>query len=364
MSLEIKYENNYPSVGSIPKRFINTCLDGEWEKMVPPKAHLNGTEKRRRLVIVFVGILIGAVIAVVFPEAVLVMKPGLKPAFAVTMLFVGTLVQRREIAAFRAAPLRPLLGLAGQYTIMPLSAFAVSLFFEDPVIRTGIVLVGCMPGAMASNVLTVLVKGDLVFSVTMTALATLACPLVLALWLPLLADTRLETPLWGMVWDATWMVVLPIAVGAAVRLLAPRLPARWPAIATGVASAAIILIVLVVVALNRDRLVTLGPGLVLAMLGLNLAAYGLAFLAATLFKWTPEHRRTFVIEVGMQNAGLGSVLAVTHLGAQGAVPSACYTAICVLTAVTFMPLQRLLARRDKAERRNSQPQPNVVSSNE
>jgi BASS family bile acid:Na+ symporter len=296
-------------------------------------------------VIVFVGILVGAVFALLYPEAVLVMKPGLKPAFAVTMFFVGTLIQRRELTVFRASPLRPLAGVLGQYTIMPLASFAVSLFFEDPVIRTGIVLVGCMPGAMASNVITVLVKGDLVFSVTMTALATLVCPLVLAVWLPLLADTRLTVPLWGMVWDATWMVVLPIVVGAALRLKVSWLPKQWHAIATGMASTAIILVVLVVVAINRDRLLGLGPPLIVAMLVLNLSAYGAAFVAATLLKWSPEHRRTFIIEVGMQNAGLGSVLALSHLGPGGAVPSACYTAICVLTAATFLPLQSLLQKR-------------------
>jgi BASS family bile acid:Na+ symporter len=273
-------------------------------------------------------------------------KPGLKPAFAVTMFFVGTLVKQEEISAFRAAPLRPLAGIAGQYTIMPILAFIASLFFEEPAVRTGIVLVGCMPGAMASNVLTVLIKGDLVFSVTMTALATLLCPLVLAFWLPILADTRLALPLWKMVFDATWMVVLPIVIGAVVRIKVTVLPKRWPAIATGVASAAIILIVLVVIAVNKQRLMGLGSQLIVAMLALNLAAYGTAFVAATVLRWPPHQRRTFVIEVGMQNAGLGSVLALAHLGPEGAVPSASYTAICVITAAAFLPVQRFLSSKN------------------
>ena len=88
----------------------------------------------------------------------------------------------------------------------------------------------------------------------------------------------------------------------------------------------------------------LGPPIVLAMIGLNLTAYGAAFGATTLLKWPPNQRRTFVIEVGMQNAGLGSVLALTHLGPAGAVPSAFYTALCVLTAAAILLLKGLISR--------------------
>lgn len=123
------------------------------------------------------------------------------------MLFVGSLVRTEQLRAFAANPWRPLSSLLAQYTIMPLSAAAVSLAFDDPLTRAGIVLVGCMPGAMASNVLTLLLRGDLVLSVTMTTLATLICPVVIAVWLPLLTDTRLEVPVLAIVWNAVWMVV-------------------------------------------------------------------------------------------------------------------------------------------------------------
>lgn len=279
-----------------------------------------------------IGVLVGAALAFAAPGAFLWLRPVLQPAFAVTMLCVGTLVEPGQLRAFLAAPLRPLAGLVAQYTIMPLTAAAVAAGFDDPLTRTGIVLVGCMPGAMASNVMTVLLRGDLVLSVTMTTLATLACPAVLALWLPLLADTRMEVPVAAMVWNAAWMVVGPVAAGIAFRILGPALPRRWNGIATGIASGAIVVIILVVVAANRDRLAALSGPLAGAMLALNLAAYALAFAAAALLRWPPAQRRTLVIEVGMQNAGLGSVLALAHLGEAGAVPSAFYTGLCVATA--------------------------------
>lgn len=289
---------------------------------------------------VLIAILVGAAVGFLAPEAVLWMRPALQPAFALTMLAVGTLVRRDQVQAFAQAPLRPLAGLGVQYTIMPLAAGAISLLFEDPLVRTGIVLVGCMPGAMASNVMTVLLRGDLILSVTMTTLATLLSPLVIAFWVPLLSDARIEAPVGAMAWNATWMVVIPVTAGIALRAWRGDLSSRWDRIATRIASAAIVVILLVVVAANRDRLADLGPGLALAMLGLNLGAYGLAYAAATAMGWPRAQRRTLVVEVGMQNAGLGSVLALAHLGEAGAVPSAFYTVLCLVTASVALPLAR------------------------
>jgi len=294
--------------------------------------------------LILVGILLGAALAFLYPESVLWMREGLRPAFAVTMFFVGTLVHPDEVRSFLKAPQRALSGLLCQYTIMPLCAFGASLFFDDPLLRTGIILVGCMPGAMASNVMTALLAGDLVLSVTMTTVATLLSPLVLAFWLPLLADTRMALPVGDMVWNTTWMVAGPVVLGAGLRSLRAEVPALWNRLATGVASCAIILIVLVVVAANRDPLGNLGPALIAAIVLLNLGAYALAFGAATAMGWPDRQRRTLVIEVGMQNAGLGSVLALHHLGEAGAVPSAFYTALCVITAAMALPLRKLLQR--------------------
>ena len=289
--------------------------------------------------------ILGAGVALFFPEWVLWMKGGLRPAFAVTMFFVGTLVKKQEIDAFMAAPHRPLIGLVGQYTIMPVSAFVVSLFFDDPMVRAGVVLVGCMPGAMASNVMTVLLKGDLVMSVIMTTLATLVSPLVIGFWLPLLTDTRVSLPIGSMVWDATWMVALPVLFGAMLRNRVTQMPRFWDRIATGTAASAIVMIILVVAAANRERLLEMGPGLTAGMIALNLGAYAVAFVVGRLLQWPPKQRRTFIIEVGMQNAGLGSVLALAHLGPAGAVPSAFYTGLCVMTAAMALPLLKIWERR-------------------
>jgi BASS family bile acid:Na+ symporter len=185
-----------------------------------------------------------------------------------------------------------------------------------------------------------------VLSVSLTTLATLLSPLVLAVWLPLLAGARVPLPVAPLVWNTTWMVVLPVVAGIVLRNTARRLPRHWERSATALASAAIVLILLVVVAANRSHLMAVGPALALAMVSLNLLGYALAFLAGTALRWPPRQRRTLVVEVGMQNAGLGSVLALAHLGEGGAVPSAFYTGLCLVTAATALPFRRLLEAAD------------------
>lgn len=279
-----------------------------------------------------------ALVAWLFPEQALTLQPALKPLFALTMFFVGSLVTGADVRAFAHAPSRTFTGLAAQYTIMPLSAFAIAQLFSDPLVRVGIVLTGCMPGAMASNVMTVLLRGDVLLSISMTTVATLVSPLILGFWLPLLVDKDMALPIGAMILDALWMVVLPAAAGIALRVFGPGLGAAWSRVATALAGIAILVVIGVVVAANRDRLAYLGPFLALAMLGLNLAGYGLAYAFGRLLGWQTAQRRTLVVEVGMQNAGLGSVLALSHLGAAGAVPSAFYTVLCVATAALALPL--------------------------
>jgi predicted Na+-dependent transporter len=87
---------------------------------------------------VLTAIVAGTLVAVLYPSVVLIAKPGLQPAFAVTMLLVGTLVRREQVRAFVKAPTRPLVGTVVQYTIMPLVAAGVSWCFDDPLVRTGI----------------------------------------------------------------------------------------------------------------------------------------------------------------------------------------------------------------------------------
>ena len=141
-------------------------------------------------------------------------------------------------------------------------------------------------------------------------------------------------------------VLISVLIAAAVALLLPEAVLQLQPLLAPAFALTMILVIMVVVAANRERLAETGPFLMAALVTLNLSAYGVAWLAGRWLGWPSAQRRTLVIEVGIsakcQNAGLGSVLAMAHLGHAAAIPSAFYTALCVLTAAMGLPLQRRL----------------------
>ena len=69
-----------------------------------------------------------------------------------------------------------------------------------------------------------------------------------------------------------------------------------------------------------------------AVILLNLWGMSSGYGLAKLFKMSVPRRRALAIEIGMQNAGLGTVLALKHFNARVAVPAAAFVFICIFTA--------------------------------
>ncbi len=133
---------------------------------------------------------------------------------AVTMFAVGTLLTRTEVeAVVRRWPL-VLAGTAIQYVSMPLLAFGLAHAFRLPRdMLVGVVLVGCVPGAMASNVLTLTARGNVSYSVSLTTAATLLSPLVVPIVLSLALHTQLEIDAGAISLKLLKEVVGPVVVG-------------------------------------------------------------------------------------------------------------------------------------------------------
>jgi len=111
-------------------------------------------------------------------------------ALAVSMLAMGCTLKLEDFAILTKHPIRILIGVVLQYTIMPITGFVISRTFPlIPSVAAGVVLVSCCPGGVASNIVTYLAAGDVPLSVAMTAISTL-----LAIGLtPILTATLLGT---------------------------------------------------------------------------------------------------------------------------------------------------------------------------
>jgi BASS family bile acid:Na+ symporter len=272
----------------------------------------------------------------------------LSPLFAVTMLAIGSLLPRDEIRQVMRRWPTVLGGTALQYTSMPILAYGFArLLGLEGAAMVGVLMAGCVPGAMASNVLTLTARGNVSYSVSLTTSATLLSPIIvpLALWLTL-GRTTADFPARDLIWELCWTVVLHVAVGH----LLSRTFAVWQSVARRVgaiiANLTILWIIAVVVAKNRHNFSGVEARLLLALVGLNLGGYLAGALGSLLLRLPIPMRRALTLEIGMQNAGLGTVLAAKLFGDATAIGPALYTFGCMFTGTVLARLWAEFGQRD------------------
>jgi BASS family bile acid:Na+ symporter len=232
------------------------------------------------------------------------------PLLQVIMFGMGTSMSLHDFAGVVKTPKGVIIGVFSHYLIMPLLGFTLaSLSGLPPEIAAGIILVGCSPNGLASNVISYLARANLALSVTLTAVSTLLSPLLTPLLMKVLAGQFIAIDAGAMTWDIIKMVIVPIGAGLLFnRWFSGR--ARWLDRAMPILSmAAIAIIISIITAAGRESLLTIGPLLILLVLVHNLAGYCLGYWSGRLFRMSERDCRTMAIEVGMQNAGLASGLA-------------------------------------------------------
>jgi BASS family bile acid:Na+ symporter len=148
----------------------------------------------------------------------------------------------------------------------------------------------------------------------------------------LLAQSKLEVPVFDMLLSVIKMVIIPLFAGFTVRHLFKKEIEKILYIFPAISSTFIIFICSLVIALNEEKLAKV-TGIVL-LTGVILNIYGMSagFGIGSLFRMNTQRKRTLTIEIGMQNAGLGTVLALKHIGEQAAIPAAIFVFICIITA--------------------------------
>jgi BASS family bile acid:Na+ symporter len=286
-----------------------------------------------------VWVILFGVVAYYMPAPFVSMKAGMDWFFALTMFGIGVVLQIEDFEHILRKPVIVLIGCCTQFTTMPLGAFVLAKVFNlAPEVAVGLILTGSAPGAMASNVMSYIAKADTAYSVSLTTVSTLLCPLLTPGLTFLLAGSMLEVDFWAMVASVIKMVILPLLVGFGVRHYFKEKMEKVLKIFPAISVTFIIFICSLVIALNKNYLIMLtGPilaaGVILNIYGM-LAGYGVG----SAFRMQQRRRRTLSIEIGMQNAGLGTVLALKHFGEKAAVPTAIFVFICIITASVMAEL--------------------------
>lgn len=233
------------------------------------------------------------------------------PLIQLIMFGMGTAMSLQDFAGVVKMPKGVLVGLACQFTIMPLVGLTLAWGFGfPPEIAAGVVLIGSVSGGVASNVMAYIAKANLALSITMTAISTLVAPLMTPLLMKLLANQFVPIDFVSMMISVAKIVLLPIVLGLLFnKLMHGR--AGWLDRAMPILSMVSIAVVLtIIVASGRDALLTIGPLLFLAAILHNAIGYLLGYWGGRLVGLDEQSCRTISLEVGMQNGGLATGIAV------------------------------------------------------
>lgn len=291
------------------------------------------------------------------------------------MFGMGIQMSLRDFSGLASTGKGVLIGLLCHFSIMPLMGFTLTRIFHfEPEIAAGIILIGSCSSGLASNVMVYLARANLVLSVTVTAMATLAAPFLTPLLMRLLAGTLIEVKFVSMMMEIIKIVIVPI--GAAflhdyLKTASPKgklytyviavLCVAWLAdmpfgiwdwlsahlSATALQSAevfnfltgafivgtvyhqiftlnkkvdkyipylsmfGIVYFTTVTTAAGRDNLLHVGFLLFITSVIHNGAGYFFGYWLSRLFKLDKNSARTIAFEVGLQNGGMASGLAGT-----------------------------------------------------
>lgn len=303
------------------------------------------------------------------------LKGLIVPLLQIIMFGMGAQLSIRDFAKVVKTPRGVFVGLACQFSIMPLVGFSLAKGFGfPPEIAAGIVLVGASPSGLASNVMAFIARANLALSVSMTLVATMLAPLMTPLFMKLLAGQFIPVDFWSMMLSIANLVILPIVAGLTFNLIAYGKDSRrgiiiqvvaylliillknWIFLATsdaGLADAGrsflsdalwftllpivagfilhrtargskqvldqvlalvsmigIAVIITIITANGRDNLIQIGLLLILACLLHNLLGFSLGYLGCKLVGMNQTDCRTIALEVGLQNGGLASGIAL------------------------------------------------------
>jgi len=270
------------------------------------------------------------------------------------MLTMGLTLSTQDFKNLSKRPFDLLLGTISQYTIMPMIAFLISKIFNlDSSLAIGLLLVGCCPGGVSSNIMSYLCKGDIAFSVGMTTISTLISPVVTPLLVLLFAQKDIQVDAVGMFVNILIVTLIPVGLGFLLNVIFSKKDNfnKIQQIMPSFSVLALACIVGGVISSVYEPLINSGINVLiitlLAVLCHNFLGYALGYFVAKIFRFNTAKKRTLSIEVGMQNAGLATNLATNFFLATHPLALLPCAISCAWHSISGTILAGWFARRDE-----------------
>ncbi|WP_440877788.1 bile acid:sodium symporter family protein [Vibrio natriegens] len=254
------------------------------------------------------------------PSIFVDLKSQIVPLLTIIMLAMGISLSPGDFLNVLKHKKAVGVGVFLQFLIMPLAALLISFLLGfSTELTVGMVLVGSVAGGTSSNVMVFLAKGDVALSISMTAISTLLGVILTPLLVEGLIGQSVDVPVSGMLMSLVKIVLLPVSIGVIINTFIPKAVAKVNAILPLISMLAIVVIIAIVVALNAENLNTIGPLVALAVIlhnGLGLTA---GYYCCRLLGFNESTCRTIAFEVGLQNSGLATALAMKFFSPASAI---------------------------------------------
>ncbi|MEM6464393.1 MAG: bile acid:sodium symporter family protein [Pseudomonadota bacterium] len=248
------------------------------------------------------------------------------PLLMIIMFAMGLTLNGSDFKRVAARPGLIALGIILQYTVMPLAAFAIGHAMAlSPELIAGLVLLGCSPGGTASNVMSYLARADVALSVSLTMVSTLVAVLLTPALTWLLAGQTVPVDIGGMLDSMMRIVLVPVILGILINTLLGHRIEFLRSLLPYVATAAILCIIAIVVALNRDELALAGAAILVAVILHNSVGLLCGYWLPRVLGFDRTTCRTIALETGMQNSALAAALALGYFSSLAALPGAIFS---------------------------------------
>ncbi|MBQ2541306.1 MAG: bile acid:sodium symporter family protein [Paludibacteraceae bacterium] len=275
------------------------------------------------------------------------------PILTLLMFDLGLALKPADFKLIAERPKPVIIGLVGQIILLPLIAWAIILSpltaKLSPLFIIGIMLVACSPGGSSSNVFSMLAKGDVALSVTLTACSSIitlfTLPLIMA-WVTQSVGEAVDIhlPIGKLLVQNIVLMVVPISIGFVVNLFKPVAAEKIHNVLKRIAMPALVLLVTIFFFQHKQTIVEQFGSLGLTMSVLILATTFCGALMAWIFRLTTKERRTLVIEIGMQNAAQAITIACSPLIFNNeviAIPAIIYALMMNLILLAYVGMTKI-----------------------
>ncbi|WP_440993508.1 bile acid:sodium symporter family protein [Cysteiniphilum litorale] len=291
-------------------------------------------------------VICGALLALCLPSIFTPLKAFIPLFLGIIMFLVGINVSLKDVRQIADIKGRFILIIVLKSFVTALIAYIIGRLLQlDNYALIGLVIVGACPGGTASNVMSLLSKANLALTVSLTLVTTLLAPIVMPIILYLFLHKTVTVPWTGIVTTTLIIVVLPIVLG----IIFQRFIALKPHTVNKLSLLAIItivIVVMIVVALNKEALWHVSLKLCVAIVLLHALASVIGYVLGKLFRLDHKSALALLFEFSILDVGLGIVIAILFFGKLAAIAGTLYA---VWQNIAGPILVSLLSRVKKAQ---------------